>query len=330
MRRRTPLMWCLGLCGVVSVLFSGQNAVLGERFQIDSYVLNTLILTGINVVLAVSLNFVSGHTGQFSLGHAGFMAIGAYASAVGSMAIEGGLVKSAGWAGWAVQEAGWLCCLVLGGVLAGLFGLLVGLPSLRLKGDYLAIVTLGFGEIIRVVIQNTEWLGGARGLSGVPVLTSLGWTFGIVFLALYVVGSLVDSSYGRGFLAVRDNEVAAEAVGVDTTRYKVVAFTVGAFFAGLAGGLYAHFIGYLNPEGFGFSKSIDVVVMVIVGGLGSTAGVAAAAVGLSLLNEFLREAEYFRMVFFSLILIGMMILRPQGFGCELRGILRRLGLKNEK
>lgn len=272
--------------------------------NIDDYVLNILMMIGINVILAVSLNLVNGHTGQFSLGHAGFMAVGAYAST--AITLYTGLAKTL------PQSVVFIIGLVAGGIMAALFGLLVGVPSLRLKGDYLAIVTLGFGEIIRVIIQNTEALGGPRGIGGIPQYTTFFWVFALASVTIYVIACLVESTYGRGFLAVRDDEVAAEAMGINTTKYKVNAFVLGAFFAGIAGGLYAHYFQYITPEGFNFLKSVDVVIMVILGGMGSTVGVTFAAIGLTVLNEFLREAEQYRMIIFSLLLIIMMVLRPQG------------------
>jgi branched-chain amino acid transport system permease protein len=272
--------------------------------QVDPYVLNILMLIGINIILAVSLNLVNGHTGQFSLGHAGFMAVGAYASTAITLYTSVGRSLPG--------PLAFIIALVVGGLAAALFGLIVGVPSLRLKGDYLAIVTLGFGEIIRVVIQNTEALGGPRGLSGIPAHTNFFWAFALASITIYVIASLVDSTYGRGFLAVRDDEVAAEAMGINTTKYKVIAFVIGAFFAGIAGGLYAHYIQYITPEGFNFLKSVDVVIMVILGGMGSTIGVTVAAIGITVLNEFLRSAEQYRMIIFALLLIVMMILRPQG------------------
>ena len=276
--------------------------------QLDDYAVNILVLIGINMILAVSLNLVNGHTGQFSLGHAGFMAVGAYTSSMITLAVAPSLQASGG----LQQNALFAGALFLGGLTAAVFGLLVGIPSLRLRGDYLAIVTLGFGEIIRVVIQNTDALGGARGLAGIPPYTTLFWTFGLAAITIYVVACLVNSTYGRGFIAVRDDEIAAEAMGINTTKFKVNAFVIGAFFAGIAGGLYAHFISYIAPEGFNFLKSVDIVVMVILGGMGSTPGVAAAAILLTLLNEWLRDFEQYRMIIFSLLLIVMMIVRPQG------------------
>jgi branched-chain amino acid transport system permease protein len=276
--------------------------------QLDDYAVNILVLAGINIILAVSLNLVNGHTGQFSLGHAGFMAAGAYTSSIITLTLGPVLASAPAWQ----AQAAFFAALLAGGLFASFCGFLVGVPSLRLRGDYLAIVTLGFGEIIRVVIQNTNALGGARGLEGIPPYTNLLWTFGIATVAIYVVASLVNSTYGRGFISVRDDEIAAEAMGINTTKYKVAAFVIGAFFAGLAGGLYAHFISYIAPEGFNFLKSVDVVVMVILGGMGSTPGVAAAAVLLTLMNELLRDFEQYRMIVFALLLIVLMIVRPQG------------------
>jgi branched-chain amino acid transport system permease protein len=283
--------------------------------QLDDYAASILVLIGINIVLAVSLNLVNGHTGQFSLGHAGFMAAGAYASAMVTLSFAPVVAPAGPWAEGALFAGS----LLLGGAVAALCGLLVGLPSLRLRGDYLAIVTLGFGEIIRVVIQNTESLGGARGLEGIRPYTNLFGTFAVAALTIYVVACLVNSTYGRGFIAVRDDEIAAEAMGIHTVKYKVVAFVVGAFFAGLAGGLYAHFITFIAPEGFNFLKSVDVVVMVILGGMGSTPGVVAAAILLTLLNEGLRDFEQYRMIVFALLLIVIMIVRPQGLLGNFRG-----------
>ncbi|MEI6715043.1 MAG: branched-chain amino acid ABC transporter permease [Verrucomicrobiota bacterium] len=308
---------------VVSYLFTGHPEPSWTVAQLDDYLLNILILMGINVILAVSLNVVNGHTGQFSLGHAGFMAVGAYASATITLLAGKSLLGLLSPLGLMAQPCLFVTALLVGGISAALAGLLVGIPSLRLRGDYLAIVTLGFGEIIRVVINNTDTLGGARGLSGVPPYTTLGWTFGIAVFAIYIVGTLVNSTYGRGFLAVRDDEIAAEAMGINTTKYKVTAFTVGAFFAGLAGALYAHFIGYITPEGFNFLKSVDVVVMVILGGMGSTAGVTVAAIALTILNELLRQTEQYRMIIFALILIVLMIVRPQGLIGDIGKLLPR-------
>jgi len=276
---------------------------------INPYYFDVIIMIGINIVLGVSLNLVNGYTGQFSLGHAGFMAVGAYVSASATLFFG----------------AWFVVALVAGGLGAALAGFAVGVPSLRLKGDYLAIVTLGFGEIIRVVIQNTEAVGGSRGLSIPSRATGLFGTYLAAALTVYVVVLLVHSTYGRGFLTVRDDEIAAEAMGINTTKYKVIAFVVAAFFAGIAGGLYAHFKQFIHPEGFGFLRSVDIVVIVILGGMGNTPGVIFAAILLTILPEGLRalagwealplsvrEIVQNRMILYSLLLIGLMLTRPQG------------------
>jgi branched-chain amino acid transport system permease protein len=279
--------------------------------RIDPYHLDVLTGIGINIILAVSLNLVNGYTGQFSLGHAGFMSVGAYLAAAVSLFLGPKILGAEG--GTAVQQGFmFLAALVAGGLGAAFAGLVVGVPSLRLKGDYLALVTLGFGEIIRVIFQNVEFLGGALGLNGIPAYTTIFWVLAFVALAVFVVTCLVHSTYGRGFLATHDDEIASEAVGLNTTRYKIVAFVIGAFFAGTAGGLYGHFKMTITPTGFDFTKSIEIVVMVIMGGMGNTLGVILAAVLLTLLPELLRPVAEYRMIIYSLLLIILMLARPQG------------------
>ena len=279
--------------------------------HIDPYHLDVLIGIGINIILAVSLNLVNGYTGQFSLGHAGFMSVGAYFSAAVSLFIAPQILGETG--GTSLQQGGFfLTALVAGGLCAALAGLLVGVPSLRLKGDYLALVTLGFGEIIRVIFQNVEKLGGALGLNAIPPYTTIFWVIAFVGLTVFVVSCLVNSTYGRGFLATHDDEIASEAVGLNTTRYKIVAFVIGAFFAGIAGGLYGHFKLTITPTGFDFTKSIEIVVMVILGGMGNTVGVILAAILLTLLPELLRPIAEYRMIIYSFLLIVLMLVRPQG------------------
>jgi branched-chain amino acid transport system permease protein len=279
--------------------------------HIDPYHLDVLIGIGINVILAVSLNLVNGYTGQFSLGHAGFMSVGAYFAAAVSLFLAPQWLGASG--GSTVQQGlTFLFALFAGGLCAAFAGLLVGVPSLRLKGDYLALVTLGFGEIIRVTFQNVEKFGGALGLNGIPPYTTIFWVLAFVALSIFVVTSLVHSTYGRGFLATHDDEIASEAIGLNTTRYKIVAFVVGAFFAGIAGGLYGHFKLTITPTGFDFTKSIEIVVMVILGGMGNTLGVILAAILLTLLPELLRPIADYRMIIYSFLLIVLMIVRPQG------------------
>jgi branched-chain amino acid transport system permease protein len=279
--------------------------------RFDPYYLDVATGIGINIILAVSLNLVNGYTGQFSLGHAGFMAVGAYLSAAVTMLLGPKLLGADGGTPWQ-QGALFLGALVAGGLSAAVAGLLVGLPSLRLRGDYHANVTLGFGEIIRVIFQNFDPLGGALGLNGIPAYTTIFWVLAFGAVTVFVVFCLVHSTYGRGFIATHDDEIAAEAIGLDTTRYKIVAFVVGAFFAGVAGGLYGHFKQTISPAGFDFTKSIEIVVMVILGGMGNTVGVILAAVLLTLLPEVLRPVAEYRMILYSLLLIVLMLVRPQG------------------
>ena len=301
---------------LIFAVLIGLSQVMGAM---DPYFLTVIIFIGINITMATSLNLINGFTGQFSLGHAGFMGVGAYISAIITTYLTTHGVSAEGAMGVVVLGAG----LLGGGLFAALTGLAVGIPSLRLKGDYLAIVTLGFNEIIRVIIQNvdfkiagTSYVGGARGFA-VPQLSSFLWVYGIALVVIYFVENVINSTYGRGFLAVRDDEIAAEAMGVNTTRFKVKAFVIGAFFAGIGGGLFAHYIQFMTPDNFTFLKSIEIVVMVILGGMGSTYGVILAAILLTILPEALREFSEYRMIIYSLLLIILMIARPQGlFGSK--------------
>jgi branched-chain amino acid transport system permease protein len=278
---------------------------------IDPYTTQVIVFAAINVMLAVSLNLVMGETGQFSLCHAAFMAVGAYTSAVLTGKALPALFPHLSWTGvsWASQLT-FLPVLIVAGLIAAFAGLIVGGPSLRLRGDYLAMVTLGFGEIIRVLLQNTNAVGGARGMEGILPATNLFWAVGAAVVTLYTMIALVRSTYGRGFLAVRDDEIAAAAMGIDTTRFKVTAFVIGAFFAGVAGALYAHAVEFISPEGFNFLRSFEIIVMVILGGLGRPVGVAVAAILITLLNEWLRDLSQYRMVVYALIIILFMIFRP--------------------
>ncbi len=293
-------------CGIRRSIFIMSTVLLTAVFNIVQYLIAARILDvyyqinlfmmGINIILAVSLNLISGFTGQLSLGHAGFMAVGAYTSAVMTTKL-----------GYSFPVA-----VLSGCVAAGIAGILIGIPTLRLKGDYLAIATLGFGEIVRVILLNIEYVGGAAGLIGIPQLTDWTWLFLSVVITVLVVQNLINSSYGRACLAIRENEIAAEMMGVDATKYKILAFTVGAFFAGLAGALYAHYFFIIQPGTFSFFRSFDVLVMVVLGGLGSTSGAILAAVFLTLLSAGLQSFPEIRMVIYSVVLIVTMIYRPQG------------------
>ncbi|MBK9292873.1 MAG: branched-chain amino acid ABC transporter permease [Oligoflexia bacterium] len=270
-------------------------------FLFNEYILSMIVYCGVNIILAVSLNLVNGFTGQFSIGHAGFMAIGAYLSAYLGMNFHTPFILNT----------------ILGGLASAAAGYAVGLPSLRLKGDYLAIVTLGFGEIIRVVLLNIDAVGGARGMYGIPKDGGFFWTYGWAVATIFIISQLMRSTHGRAFLAVREDEIAAEAMGINTTKYKVRAFVISSFFAGIAGALFAHYLCYLNPSSFGFMKSIDVVVMVVLGGMGSITGSVIAACIITLLPEALRPLQEitkidFRMVIYSLTLIILMLTRPKG------------------
>jgi branched-chain amino acid transport system permease protein len=269
-----------------------------------------LMAAGVNVILAVSLNVVNGFTGQFSLGHAGFMAVGAYTAAKITLTFAGARVAflPAAFSDHAV----FALALAAGMATAALAGFLVGMPSLRLRGDYLAIVTLGFGEIIRSIIENLDFLGGALGLSGVPPRSTFVWVGISVVATVVMARRLAVSTQGRALFAIREDEVAAEAMGVDTTGYKVRGFVISAAYAGLAGGLFVHLHQIATPASFTFIRSIEVVVMVVLGGLGSISGSILSATVLTVALEWLRDVQQYRMVAYALLLIVLMLARPQG------------------
>ncbi|MBM4304580.1 MAG: branched-chain amino acid ABC transporter permease [Deltaproteobacteria bacterium] len=288
---------------IVSVgILTGVNYLLEEN--INPYVIRVVVNCGIGMILAMSLNLVNGCAGQFSLGHAGFMGVGAYTSA----AITTVLALSP----FFKTDMGVGCAIVIGGLAAALAGYLVGLPSLRLKGDYLAIVTLGFGEIIRIIFLNIEEVGGARGLPGIPPKANFFWVYLWVVITFVALLRLLRSSYGRAILSVRENEIAAESMGINVARYKVVAFVISSFFAGIAGGLFAHFQSFIDPNSFVFNKSVEAVIMVVIGGMGSLSGAILGGIIVTVLPELLRIFEQYRMVIFPLILIVLMLVRPMG------------------
>lgn len=263
---------------------------------LNQYYMINLASMFINIILAVSLNLINGFTGQLSLGHAGFMAVGAYASVI--------ISKN--------MELPFIIAIIGSCLAAALAGFIIGVPTLRLKGDYLAIATLGFGEIIRVVLQNIDYVNGPAGISGIPKLTTWPWLFGLAIITILVIQNIINSSYGRAIISVREDEVASEIMGINTTKYKVMAFVIGAAFAGLAGALYAHYFYIIKPETFNFLKSFDILVMVVLGGLGSTSGAIIAAISITILTAALQSFPEVRMVIYALILIIVMIYRPQG------------------
>ncbi|MGG4042726.1 branched-chain amino acid ABC transporter permease [Bacillus smithii] len=290
--RHTKGFWlsiilALAAFAVVQILINGQI--------LNSFYLNTLFLIGINIILAVSLHLIIGITGQFSIGHAGFLAVGAYASAIMTMKFQ--LPFSA--------------ALLIGGVAAAVAGLIIGIPTLRLKGDYLAIATLGFGEILRIALLNIDYVGGASGMQ-VSHFTTWPWVFACTLIAIVVIANFTNSRHGRACISVRENEIAADAMGINTTFYKVVAFVIGAFFAGVAGGLYSHNFYIIQPTNFGFLKSFDILIFVVLGGLGSMSGAVISAILLTIISTFLQDYPETRMVIYSLVLILMMLFRPQG------------------
>ena len=300
------LFWLAALV-LLAVLQASLRGLIG------AYNYQIVILVGINIILAVSLNLINGVTGQFSIGHAGFYAVGGYTSAslvyYGAPSIR---AVTAFLPPTAQNAVLLLLGLAAAAVAAGLAGLAVGIPSLRLRGDYLAIVTLGFGEIIRVLILNIDAIGGSRGFSGIPQLSNFFWVYLAVCITIVTVRNLIDSSYGRAFISIRDDEIAAEAMGVDTTRFKVLSFVISSMFAGIAGGLFGHFTMYLHPNSFLFTTSFYLIIMIVVGGLGSIAGSVLGAILVTVTLEVFRGFGPFRLVNFAILLILIMIYRPQG------------------
>jgi branched-chain amino acid transport system permease protein len=296
-------------------VYYGVGVVLEDN--IIEYVLRILLFCGINAILAVGLNLINGTTGQFSIGHAGFMAVGAYTAAWVVMQLELSLYH--GRTDLSLLEVAlvFVPALGLAGAVAALAGLLVGVPSLHLRGDYLAIVTLGFGEIIRLVFNNWPALGGALGYSGdrplgLSVHTNFFWVATVATLVIALIANLTYSSYGRALSAIRDDEIAAEAAGIPTVRYKVLAFVISAAAAGVAGGLFAHLQSSIQPNDFKFDKSTDMVVMIILGGLGSVSGAVLGAFFVGITLELTRDLSEYRLIAYALVLILLMLFRPQG------------------
>lgn len=270
--------------------------ILIEQRVISSFWRMQIILICINIILATSLNLINGITGQFSLGHAGFMAVGAYVSAIMTM--------------W--YDLPFALALIIGGLAAAFIGLVIGIPTLRLDGDYLAIATLGMGEIIRVCILNIQAVGGASGLTGIPRLTTFSWVFIAMIITLFFLKNVINSTFGRSCISVRENAIAATAMGINTTFAKVLAFVVGALFAGLAGGLFSHYFSIAHPSSFTFLNSYNYLTMVVLGGLGSMTGSIVGATLLTFITAALADYPELRMIIYSLCLIFLMIFRPQG------------------
>ncbi len=286
----SPIFIFLGLIALVFI----NIQVLFDR--LDFYVVGVLSVVAINIILVVSLNLINGITGQLSIGHAGFMAIGAYTTALFSIHLGTPIYIN----------------LIFSGLAAGFVGFLIGLPTLRLRGDYLAIATLGFGEIIRVILQNLRLTGGAAGLGGIEWFDNFFLTQFVAIAVVIITWRIGGSAPGRAMVAIREDETAAETVGINTTKFKVMAFALGSCGAGIAGSLFAHRMTYISPDGFTFMKSIEVLVMLVLGGLGSITGAIFSSTLLTLLPEFLRVIDEWRMIIYPALLVIVMIFRSQG------------------
>ena len=313
-----PVRYAINAVVVLVLLVLGELMIDGG--VVNRYQSTVLEQVGIYIILAVSLNIATGYLGQLPLGHAGFMSMGAYGCSIFIIRMSEALGVGARdfVTGSPLALALVLGGLVVGGICAAIAGIIIGIPALRLKGDYLAIITLAFAEIIRVVMLNIDDVvgfdltGGAAGLTGIPGYSSFLLVFGCVAVVCFLTHTMMKSRHGRAILAIRDNEIADEASGVNTTYYKTLAFVVSAFFAGVAGGLYAGCVGVLQPAVFGFMKSIEILVMVVLGGMGSMLGSALSATVLTILPEALRAFSEYRMIAYAIVLILVMIFRPQG------------------
>lgn len=292
------LSYILTLVFVIAIYFL-LTTLIGNKI-ISRYQTTILIFICINIILAVSLNITVGCLGQITIGHAGFMSVGAYAAAL--------FAKS----GLMTGMSGYILALIIGGLIAGIIGIIIGIPALRLYGDYLAIITLAFGEIIRVLIEYFNFTGGAQGLRKIPRFNDFGVIYMIMVVCVVMMFSLMTSRHGRAVLSIRDDEIASAASGVNTTYYKTFAFTVSAIFAGIAGGIYAHNLGILGAKQFDYNYSINILVMVVLGGMGSFTGSIISAIVLTILPEVLRGFADYRMIIYSLVLILTMIFRPTG------------------
>ena len=262
---------------------------------ISNYLLGIIMIAVINIILASSLNLATGYLGQLTLGHAGFMSVGAYVSALCSIHLELPFIAS----------------LLMGAIIAAIIGVIIGIPTLRLKGDYLCIITLAFNEIIRVIMVNLSITNGSKGLVGIPRSTNFAIVFFSAAVTVFVIYSIVKSRHGRAIISIREDETASELSGIPTTYYKILAFAISAFFAGLAGGLYAHYITVISPKVFDYNKSVEILVIVVLGGMGNWKGSIIAAIVMTILPEYLRAFSQYRMLLYAAILIIAMILKEK-------------------
>lgn len=290
MKNKKNIVLALIAVIIYVVIFSlAQFGVLSRHTQ------SLLVPIGVNIILAVSLNLTVGFLGELTLGHAGFMSVGAYAGCLFTI-----YCNLPVWIEFPLA-------LIIGGLVAAIFGVIIGIPALRLNGDYLAIVTLAFGEIIRSVLNNVKFTGGAGGLKGIDKTSNFTIAYILVILTLIVITNVVRSRHGRAIMAIRDNVIAAQSVGINIVYYKLVAFVGAAFFAGVAGVLYGHNLGILKPSTFDFNKSIEILVIVVLGGMGNITGSVIAAIIITLLPEVLRDLADYRMLIYSIALIVMML-----------------------
>ncbi len=296
-KKRLTINTFIAILAYITIFTLISGGFLNRQFT------SLIIPIGINIILAVSLNLVTGFLGELSLGHAGFMSIGAYTGALVTLNMD------------APSYIEFPIAIVASGIMAAFFGFIIGMPVLRLNGDYLAIVTLGFGEIIKSIINSLEITNGAKGLSKIPLYSTY-QNFTVVFifviLTILIISNIMSSRHGRAITSIRDNSIAASSIGIKVSKYKIMAFVISAFFAGIAGVLYAHNVGILKPTTFDYNKSIEILVFVVLGGMGSIRGSIIAAILLTVLPELLRDAADFRMLFYAIILIALMLFNQAG------------------
>lgn len=295
--KRTLNNYAVNLICVVSIYLIIY--ILIKNGVINSYYESVIIFICINIILATSLNLTTGFLGQLALGHAGFVAVGAYTSALFTKTVKLPFLE-------------FPIALLIGGIVAAIFGIAIGIPALRLRGDYLAIITLAFSEMIRVFIVNSKFTGGARGLSGIPFLSNFTNVFFITVIIITILFLLIRSRHGRAMISIREDEIASEAMGISSTYYKILGFTISAFFAGIGGGIFAHYITMLEARKFNFMYSVEILIIVVFGGMGSFTGSIIAAIVLTIFNEALRDFSIYRIIAYSILLVIIMIFKPGG------------------
>ncbi|MEG2543229.1 MAG: branched-chain amino acid ABC transporter permease [Longicatena sp.] len=308
------ICWILSTTIILTIL-----TIMMQGGAINLYYQSTIYTIGINMILAISLNLIIGVTGQFSLGHAGFMCIGAYATAIITKANP--------------NMMGFMMGVVVGGIISAIVALIVAIPTLRLKGDYLAIATLGFSEIVRIIVLNMTITNGAAGLFGIPKLTTWPLLVACIVISIIIVLNFSRSAPGRACISIREDEIASESMGINTTKYKTIAFVIGAILASLAGALYACNYYVVKPDLFTFNKSVDILILVVFGGMGSYTGSIVAAVVIGFINMYLTQFSDIRMIIYGAALVAIMVFRPKGlFGTKeftFSALFKRFGKNKE-